>query len=214
MKRVLTFLALALLILLVLYCYFEVKRLQATARNMQCCGKMSQLSCAMSWYCKDFILKDEKPTFWRVKCLDCFELSDEQREVLLTPGPEGLVKPRVGNNPFHSPDGEVEGSCNYVAVLTEDGYFYTHLTVPTDPNEILVVLCDRYSDVKLYQDRDIKLLDARRIVEREKNFEAGCFSTLRAKNQGIFWNGKEQRFVRRTYTENDLERLECLSRRE
>jgi hypothetical protein len=101
------------------------------------------------------------------------------------------------------------GITNYVAVLTSSGDWFTTLCKDEDVDEILLVICDRRSQIQITEPRDVTLSYACEVWKYEKP-KHGFWGNYNKNNFGVFWSFSKNTVIYREYNPSDLKILEEL----
>ena len=102
------------------------------------------------------------------------------------------------------------GITNYVAIVTESGEWYTSLCDGEVLQDVLLIVCDRFSRIRVSEPNDITLEQARRIFERD-DASIDIFGRHLIKPLGLFWSFAQRMLIVRYCTREDLLFLQHLS---
>ena len=217
-----------IILLLLIWLVIEIDFLRTAAKNMNCHGKMSQLTLMFNNHIVLF------KTFPPVAIIDADGIPLHSWRMMLFKDNEefdlyGYNYDEIWNSTnnieaiknidadkfgafrkFYCPLNEKKGVANYVAIVTDSGQWYTTLCDESFSQEVLLVICDSFSKIKVAEPKDITLEQAWCIFKRESSKKDILGRNMR-KNIGVFWNFDEKKVVCREYTREDLLLLQSLS---
>jgi RHS repeat-associated protein len=222
------FFCLCLLIVFLVYVIIDfIHTGRDMAKCMQCHGKMNQLSCALTNYVQKFhhlppcivIDNNHVPLHsWRTllsqNCLECnlydYNFNEKWNSDNNTKSLQYILKDKFGLcNFFQCPFIHNQDVTNYVAVTTKSGDWYTSLCQDNLNDDILLIICDSQSQIKITEPKDITLKQAWDILKKRK-LHCGLFGNYIKNEYGIFWRFSENSIICRKYDSKDLLVLEEL----
>jgi hypothetical protein len=210
--------------------YFHAGR--ESAKNMQCHGNLSQLSSALTHYYQQHQTIPPVTVYdndhvalhsWRIvlaqnsleRDLHGYNFNEKWNSTNNTQITKLFINENFGiKNFFQCPLLNHENiTTNYVAVTTKSGEWYTSLCDDNFSGEILLIICDRQSKIKITEPKDITLTDTWKIFKRE--IKKDIWEFHHTKHLGIFANISKQNIttiICREYTEDDLQLLQYLDK--